>query len=145
VLDPPARVGGKFYPSPVIELPGCSHEADISLLDEIKQAQSPVDVASGQTHNEAQVGLDQFRDGPRYTGFGGGWRWRGFGDGFATTTVEKTPVGTLVLDIFDSTSKKLIWRGTASEVLSDKAEKNEKKVEKALTEMFKHFPPPPKS
>ena len=80
-----------------------------------------------------------------YTGFGGGWRWREFGDGFATTTVEKTPVGTLVLDIFDSTSKKLIWRGTASEVLSDKPEKNEMKVEKALTEMFKHFPPPPKS
>ncbi|MGA7414714.1 MAG: DUF4136 domain-containing protein [Bryobacteraceae bacterium] len=30
-----------------------------------------------------------------YDGFGGGWRWRGFGDGMATTTVEKTPVGAL--------------------------------------------------
>ena len=94
--------------------------------------------AFGSTHTQPR--METF-----YTGFGGGWRWRGFGDGFATTTVEKTPVGTLVLDIFDSTSKKLIWRGTASEVLSDKPEKNEKKLQKALTEMFKHFPPPPKS
>jgi Domain of unknown function (DUF4136) len=77
-----------------------------------------------------------------YSSFGGGWRWRGFGgDGFATTTVEATPVGTLVLHIFDSQTKKLIWRGVASDVLSDKAEKDTKKLEKAVKEMFKHFPP----
>ena len=79
-----------------------------------------------------------------YTGFGGGWRWRGFGDGFATTTVEKTPVGMLVVDIFDSGSKKLLWRGRASDVLAEKPDKDEKKMEKAVTEMFKRFPPPPK-
>jgi len=44
-----------------------------------------------------------------YTGFGGGWRWRGFGDGLATTTVENTPVGTLMVDLFDSSTHKLIW------------------------------------
>jgi hypothetical protein len=43
-----------------------------------------------------------------------------------------------------SVCTRAIWRGTASDVLSDKPEKNEKKLEKALTEMFKHFPPPPK-
>jgi len=80
-----------------------------------------------------------------YDGFGGGWRWRGFGGiGMATTTVEKVPVGTLVLDIFDSESKKLIWRGKVSEALSEKPEKDEKKLEKAISEMFKHFPPAPK-
>jgi hypothetical protein len=79
-----------------------------------------------------------------YDSFDGGWYWRGFGDGIATTTVESTPVGTLVLDIFDSQTKKLIWRGVGSDVLSDKPEKNEKKLEKAVAEMFKHFPPPSK-
>ena len=53
-----------------------------------------------------------------YDGFGGGWRWHGFGDGLATTTVENTPVGTLIVDIFDSSTQKLVWCGVASDTLS---------------------------
>jgi hypothetical protein len=79
-----------------------------------------------------------------YTGFGGGWHWRGFGDGMATTTVENTPVGTLMVDIFDSSTEKLIWRGIANDTLSGKPEKDEKKLDKAVAEMFKKFPPPAK-
>jgi hypothetical protein len=79
-----------------------------------------------------------------YDSFGGGWFWRGFGDGIATTTISTTPVGTLVVDIFDAPSKKLIWRGVSTETLTDKPEKNEKKLEKAVAEMFKNFPPKPK-
>ena len=90
--------------------------------------------AMGTTHNEQS--LETF-----YNGFGGGWYWRGFGDGMATTTVQNQPVGTLVVDMFDSHSKKLIWRGTATDALSDKPEKNEKKLENAVSELFKKFPP----
>jgi predicted outer membrane lipoprotein len=79
-----------------------------------------------------------------YDGFGGGWYWRGFGDGLATTTVQETPVGTLMIDIFDGPTKKLIWRGVASDTLSGKPEKDEKKMDKAVAEMFKNFPPAPK-
>jgi hypothetical protein len=89
--------------------------------------------AFGPTHNEQT--LDTF-----YTGMGGGWRWRGgFGD--AMTTVENTPVGTLVVDVFDGNSKKLIWRGTATDTLSSKPENNEKKLEHSVVDMFKKFPP----
>jgi hypothetical protein len=73
---------------------------------------------------------------------GGGWFWGGLNDE-ATTTVENTPVGTLMVDIFDGKSKKLIWRGTASNALSDNSEKNEKELEKTVKDLFKHFPPPP--
>jgi hypothetical protein len=76
-----------------------------------------------------------------YTDFGGGWYWRGLGDGTATTTVDYTPVGTLVVDLFDTPTKKLIWRGTATDVLSSKPEKNENKLTKAVEEMFERFPP----
>jgi hypothetical protein len=79
-----------------------------------------------------------------YTGFGGGWFWRGWSDGMAYTTVEQISIGTLVLDRFDSPTKKLIWRGIASDTLSDKPEKNEEKLDKAVEDMFKHFPPKPK-
>jgi hypothetical protein len=77
-----------------------------------------------------------------YDGFGGGWGWRGFGrDGMATTSVVNTPVGSLTVDIFDASSKKLIWRGTSMETLSEKPEKNEKKLNSSVQDMFKHFPP----
>jgi Domain of unknown function (DUF4136) len=70
----------------------------------------------------------------------GGWRWGGFGTE-ASTTVENYRVGTLVLDMYDAANKQLIWRGTASETLSDKPERNEKKLEKSVEKMFKDFPP----
>jgi hypothetical protein len=76
-----------------------------------------------------------------YDNFGGGWFWRGWGDGIATTEVENIPVGTLIVDIFDTPTKKLIWRGVARDTLSDKPEKNEKKLDKAVADMFEHFPP----
>jgi hypothetical protein len=64
----------------------------------------------------------------------GGRRWRGFGDGMAVTNVENITIGTLVIDIFDFPTKALIWRGIASDALSDKPGKNEKKLVKGVEE-----------
>ena len=61
--------------------------------------------------------------------------------GSSTTTVREYAVGTLVVDIFDAKSKSLLFRGTASDELSDKPEKNQKKLAKASDKMFKNFPP----
>jgi hypothetical protein len=77
------------------------------------------------------------------TDMGGGWGWR-WGGGMSTTTVEKIPQGQLVVDIGDAKTKKLLWLGNASETLSDKPEKNEEKVNKAVKNLFKKFPPPVK-
>jgi Domain of unknown function (DUF4136) len=77
-----------------------------------------------------------------YDGFGGGWRWRGFGGfGDSTTTVENYKVGTLVVDLFDAKTKKLIWRGSASDALSNKSANNIKNLNKGVQKMFDHFPP----
>jgi hypothetical protein len=79
-----------------------------------------------------------------YDGFGGGWGWRRFGGGGfgdATTTTETYKVGTLVVDLFDANSKNLIWRGSASDTLSDKSQKNIKNLDKGVQKMFDHFPP----
>jgi hypothetical protein len=78
-----------------------------------------------------------------YDGFGGGWGWRRFGGGGfgdATTTTENYKVGTLVVDLFDA-NKKLVWRGSASDTLSDKSDKNIKELDKGVKKMFDHFPP----
>jgi hypothetical protein len=79
-----------------------------------------------------------------YDGFGGGWGWRrggigGFGD--STTTVDNYKVGTLVVDLFDAHTKTLLWRGSSSDTLSDKSDKNIKNLDKGVQKMFDHFPP----
>jgi hypothetical protein len=94
--------------------------------------------AYGSTHNQKTLQT-------WYDGFGGGWGWRrgwiGGGPDLATTTVENTAVGTLMVDIFDTQTKKLIWRGSSSDTLSGKPEKNEEKLRKSVADMFKNFPP----
>jgi uncharacterized protein DUF4136 len=94
--------------------------------------------AIGSTHNRQSMETV-------YNGFGGGWRWRRFGNtGMATTTVQNIPVGRLMVDIFDGNSKQLVWRGISSDTLAGNPEKNEKKLRKNVAEMFKKFPPPSK-
>jgi len=121
---------------------------DPLLVDRIKSAVNGDLAAKGWTEvssggdvevfavemTQNQQTLDTF-----YNGFGGGRRWGGFGN--ATTTVDTYAVGTLVVDLFDANTKKLIWRGTASDTLSDKADKNTKNLNKGVTKMFEHFPP----
>ena len=79
-----------------------------------------------------------------YSGWGG-YGYYGWGGGMTTahTSVSEYRVGTLVTDIFDSKTKKLVFRGVAQDELSDKPEKNEKKIKKATEKMFKKFPPGP--
>lgn len=80
-----------------------------------------------------------------YDGFPG-WGWRGWGGmGTATTQVIPERVGNLTVDIFDGNTKHLIWRGQASDTLSGKPEKNDKRLDHAVDDMFKHFPPSGKS
>jgi hypothetical protein len=86
-------------------------------------------VGSAQNQKEYQT----FYDGL------GGWRWGGFGE--TTTTVQNYRVGTLVLDMYDAKTKQLVWRGAASDTLSDKEEHNEKDLDKAVDKMLKDFPP----
>lgn len=77
-----------------------------------------------------------------YDGFGGGWGWRGFGDlGEATTSTYTYEVGTLVIDLFDSRTKKLLWRGSSTDTLSNNSNKNIKNLNKGVQKMFRHFPP----
>ena len=75
-----------------------------------------------------------------YDNFGRGWRWGG-GFGTATTTVDTYKVGTLVVDLFDANTKKIIWRGSSSDTLSNKSDKNIKNLDKDVQKMFEHFPP----
>jgi hypothetical protein len=118
-------------------------------VDRIKEAVNTALAAKGWTQvpsggNVAVVAMEMTRNQRTldtfYNSFGGGWRWGG-GFGEATTTVNNYKVGTLVVDLFDASDKKVIWRGSSSDTLSSKSDKNIKDLDKGVQKMFDHFPP----
>jgi hypothetical protein len=120
-------------------------------VDRIKAAVNSTLAAKGWTQVESggdicimaiEINRNQQTLNTYYNGFGGGWRWRGFGGfGESTTTVDTYKVGTLVVDLFDAKTKTLVWRGVSSDTLSDKSDKNIKNLNKGVQKMFQHFPP----
>jgi len=74
------------------------------------------------------------------SGWGYGWRW---GGGPSTTTVEKIPVGTVIIDLVDAREKQMVWRGTASNTLQQSAspEQRQQKLNEAMQKLFAKFPP----
>ena len=78
-----------------------------------------------------------------YDGLGGfGWRrgWGGGGFGETYTTVNQIPVGTLVIDLYQTGSQRLLFRGTANDQLSNNADKNTGKLDKAIDKIFSKLP-----
>jgi Domain of unknown function (DUF4136) len=74
---------------------------------------------------------------------GFGYRgWGGMGGGMATTTVQKIPMGTLVVDLVDPNTKEMVWRGTATDQVSGSGE-DQGKVDEAMQKLFANFPPTP--
>jgi Domain of unknown function (DUF4136) len=120
---------------------------DPLLVDRIKNAVNSTLAAKGLTQVDSggdlsivamEITRNQQTLNTFYDGFGG-WRWGGFGN--ATTTTETYKVGTLVVDLFNTHSKELVWRGSSSGTLSSNSGKNIKILNKGVDKMFKHFPP----
>ena len=74
---------------------------------------------------------------------GGGWgarRWGG-GMGTATRTIYNQSVGHVLVDIFSTKDKELVWRGITERDLSTNSDKNTKALNSDINSMFKKFPP----
>jgi hypothetical protein len=83
-------------------------------------------------------------------GYGPGWRggwYGGMGGGMSTSTTSTINIGAVVLDMYDSGSKQLVWRGMASKTIDEKAkpDKRQKNIDKAAVKMLKNYPPKKKS
>ena len=79
---------------------------------------------------------------------GPGWRdgWYVGGGAITTSTRATITIGAVGLDIYDSSAKTLIWRGSASKALDPEAKpgKPQKNMAKAAEKMLKNYPPPKK-
>jgi hypothetical protein len=95
-------------------------------------------VGAMQTKQEYNTFYDNLGGGFGRRGWGG---WGGGWGGDATTTETDIPVGTLVVNLFDTQTHQLVWRGTSTDELSNKPDKDTKKLDKAIDKMFQKFPP----
>lgn len=96
---------------------------------------------------QAAVGTEkQFTSYDTGWGYGPGWYGRGWYGGAGGMTTGQTSTiynGQLAVDMYNSAGHDLVWRGVVSKTLDPKAkpEKRQKNLTKALTKLFKNYPP----
>jgi len=79
-----------------------------------------------------------------YSGLSGftwqrGWGNAGFLDSQAS--LQDVPLDTVVIDMYDTKTHKLLWRGSVTEPEVKSEDKNEQKVDKAVTLLITQYPP----
>lgn len=97
---------------------------------------------------QAAIGQEkQFTSYNTDWGYGPGWYrggWYGSpGGGMTTGSTSTIYVGQLVLDMYDSANKDLVWRGIGSKTIDTNAkpDKQQKNLNKTVTKMLKNYPP----
>lgn len=128
-------VQGATYPNQIVDA-------------QIKQSIDTQLAAKGLTKTDSdtanlyigyQVSLNTEKQWNAY-GMGGGLRW---GGGMATAQQSTIAIGTLVLDMYDPTTKQLVWTGRATKTLDSSAnqQKKQKNLDNAMKKLLKNFPP----
>ena len=111
---------------------------------------TPTDSDSASLFVGYQAAINQEKQYSSYTtgmgpgwGYGGGWGAWGGGSSMTTGTTSTLYIGTLAVDMYDPLVKQLVWRGSVSKTLDPKAkpDKRQKNLTKALTKLFKNYPP----
>ena len=78
-------------------------------------------------------------------GYGPGWGWDPYWDfggpamGTSTTSVQTYKQGTLIIDIWDASTKEAIWRGSAEAIVQENPEKSAKQIDKAVEKIAKKY------
>jgi hypothetical protein len=75
-------------------------------------------------------------------GYGRGYPGWGWGGGMSTTRYQEYDylVGTLVVDVFDTDTKKLVWQGVASGTINEKTKNREARIQKMARAIMDKYP-----
>jgi len=82
----------------------------------------------------------------QYGGYGYGYGYRypgwGWGGGMSSTTYSDYDytVGTLIIDVYDTKNKMLIWQGVGSGTVDDNPQTRERKIPFHIAYIFKKYP-----
>lgn len=76
-------------------------------------------------------------------GYGPGWQWNspwgGSAVGMTATTSIPQKAGTLVIDIWDAKTMKIVWRGTLTATIPANPQKGQKKLDKGIQQMIEKW------
>ncbi len=67
------------------------------------------------------------------------WASGGFLD--STTNVQDVPLNTLIVDMYDTKTQKLLWRGMVAVPLAGSEDKKDNSIDKAVTQLIGKYPP----
>ena len=82
----------------------------------------------------ASVELSRSLNVESYMDDGGTWKTK-------APALRAIDAGTLLVDLLEASTRRLIWRGMATDTITNNPGRNEKPVPKALRRMFRKFPP----
>ena len=68
------------------------------------------------------------------------WGMRGIGGGMGGITPQNNVEATMVVSLYDTKAKELVWRGISQDTLNSNGNKNQKEVQNAVNKMFKQWP-----
>lgn len=160
-IDPPKGLPDPPPGLPKIELPGGGSMGDSQrgipddqlISQDIKRAVDEQLAQKGLTrvekNGDLQIAYHAAIREEKSIGLNGmGWGGRGYGGWWDSSISGQTstiPIGTLVIDVYDPARKQLIWRGQASKTIDLKKDpdKNYRNLQKAMTKLFKSYPPEP--
>ncbi|GGJ02328.1 hypothetical protein GCM10007978_44820 [Shewanella hanedai] len=102
------------------------------------------------TKVDKKINVDTFNTNYGYNPYGYGYNPYGYGYGWGMsramntqTTVREYEVGTLILDMIDRASGRLIWRGTVTDTIRNENTPDERVgiVNEAVSSMLMDYPP----
>jgi hypothetical protein len=131
-------IEGATHPDQIVEQQiKLAIEKELAGKGLMKTEGDPADLYVGY-----QVAVNQER---QWNAYGGGAGWR-FGGGMSSATSSTINIGTLGVDVYDPAAKQLVWRGSATKTLDERAnpQRRQDNINKAVTKLLKNFPPPVK-
>ncbi|MCL1078299.1 DUF4136 domain-containing protein [Parashewanella spongiae] len=96
------------------------------------------------TKTDKKVDVDTFNSNFGYNPYyGRNWWWGGSTQ--TQTTVREYEINTLMVDVVDNKTKKLIWRGSIKDTLKKNKTPQQKteSINKAISQVMANFPPKP--
>jgi hypothetical protein len=117
-------------------------EAQMSARGFVKNDSAPDVVVLYHIALDKQKDISTFSTGGGYGPYGYGW---GGGWGATTTDVRVRDIliGTLAIDMVDTSKKQMVWRGLGTKEINTNAkpDKRDENIAKAIEKIFRNYPP----